>query len=348
MALNDPHRTSGDEPAIVHGTSGGVPHDAELLAAAELLPCGRSLGHVWEQARDRAGAADPHYSRCPQCREAIEGLTALDRAARALRAEEQPDSRSLANRVINAVRAEVRLGTMLLLDDPQGDLRIAESAAAKVLRRAADTVAGARAASCRLIPTPPVLQSTPSPSRFRPRSTSRCERWPQQCAGPSCSQPSRPSVSPSPQSTWKSTRCWSSTGCRTPPSGSGGGNDEYLSPRSHPADRSHSSPRRSRRHSPPAHARRPAGPRSITHASQRDGRSDVHREAGRIRCEHMPRGGWQVEVRCILQADNRIVDIARQAREEVRAAVTASLSQHGAVGPITVLVTVTRTIRGTT
>ncbi|WP_328760986.1 MULTISPECIES: hypothetical protein [unclassified Streptomyces] len=154
MALNDPHRTSGDEPAIVHGTSGGVPHDAELLAAAELLPCGRSLGHVWEQARDRAGAADPHYSRCPQCREAIEGLTALDRAARALRAEEQPDSRSLANRVINAVRAEVRLGTMLLLDDPQGDLRIAESAAAKVLRRAADTVAGARAASCRLIPTP--------------------------------------------------------------------------------------------------------------------------------------------------------------------------------------------------
>ncbi|MFJ3205646.1 hypothetical protein [Streptomyces sp. NPDC086989] len=154
MALNDPHPASGDKPAIVHGPSGGVPHDAELIAAAEPLPCGRSLGHVWEQVRDRAGAPDPHYNRCPHCREAIEGLTALDRATRALRAEEQPDSDSLANRVINAVRAEVRLGTMLLLDDPHGDLRIAENAAAKVLRRAADTVAGARAASCRLVPTP--------------------------------------------------------------------------------------------------------------------------------------------------------------------------------------------------
>ncbi|WP_327280992.1 MULTISPECIES: hypothetical protein [unclassified Streptomyces] len=97
----------------------------------------------------------------------------------------------------------------------------------------------------------------------------------------------------------------------------------------------------------PTLADRLAHAASLTHHSVTAG-SDVHREAGRIRCEHMPRGGWQVEVRCILQADNRIVDIARQAREEVRAAVTASLSQHGAVGPITVLVTVTRTIRGTT
>ncbi|MFE2554155.1 hypothetical protein ACFXGI_37445 [Streptomyces sp. NPDC059355] len=153
MALNDAHHTSGDEPAIVHSNSGGVPHDAEL-AAAELLPCGRSLGRVWEQARGRARAADPHYSRCPQCREAIEGLIALERASRALRAEQQPDSHRLANRVINAVRAEVRLGRILLLDDPQGDLRIAESAAAIVLRRAADTVAGARVASCRLSPNP--------------------------------------------------------------------------------------------------------------------------------------------------------------------------------------------------
>ncbi|WP_328740987.1 alkaline shock response membrane anchor protein AmaP [Streptomyces erythrochromogenes] len=39
---------------------------------------------------------------------------------------------------------------MLLLDDPDHDLRIAESAAAKVLRRAADTVPGVRAASCRV------------------------------------------------------------------------------------------------------------------------------------------------------------------------------------------------------
>ncbi|MGW6861079.1 hypothetical protein [Streptomyces xanthophaeus] len=152
MALDDPHPTSGDEPADVHAVAAeaSLHPDAELLAGAELLPCGRALGRAWQQARGASGAADPHSSRCPHCREAIEGLTALDRATRALRAEEQPDGHSLATRVINAVRSEVRLGTMLLLDDPDHDLRIAESAAAKVLRRAADTVPGVRAASCRV------------------------------------------------------------------------------------------------------------------------------------------------------------------------------------------------------
>ncbi|WP_051838174.1 hypothetical protein [Streptomyces sp. NRRL F-2580] len=156
MALDDPHLTSHDEPENVGAPRTGAPliPDAELLVGAELLPCGRPLGRAWEQARDPAGAADPHSTSCPYCQEAVEGLAALDRATLALRAEEQPDSHSLANRVINAVRAEVRLGTMLWLDDPERNLRIAESAAAKVLRRAADTVLGARAASCRLIPVP--------------------------------------------------------------------------------------------------------------------------------------------------------------------------------------------------
>ncbi|MEU9182358.1 hypothetical protein AB0C90_37230 [Streptomyces sp. NPDC048550] len=155
MALDDPHPTSGDEPASVSAERAEASlrsdaSDAELLAGAELLPCGRPLGRAWQLARDAAGASDPHSSRCPHCREAIEGLTALDRATRALRAEKQPDGHSLATRVINAVRSEVRLGAMLLLDDPAHDLRIAESAAAKVLRRAADTVPGVRAASCRM------------------------------------------------------------------------------------------------------------------------------------------------------------------------------------------------------
>ncbi|CAM5623014.1 hypothetical protein [Streptomyces avidinii] len=152
MALDDPHPPSGDEPAGLSAVRGeaSMYSDAELLAGGELLPCGRPLGHAWQQARGAAGASDEHSSRCPHCREAVEGLTALDRATRALRAEERPDGHSLATRVINAVRSEVRLGTMLLLDDPDHDLRIAESAAAKVLRRAADTVPGIRAASCRV------------------------------------------------------------------------------------------------------------------------------------------------------------------------------------------------------
>ncbi|MGW6843530.1 hypothetical protein [Streptomyces sp. NPDC054958] len=154
MALDDPDPTSGDQPETVRAARAEAPlrPDAELLAGAELLPCGRSLGRAWEQARDTAGAADPHSSHCPHCRDAIEGLTALDRATRALRAEVPSDGHGLTNRIINAVRAEVRLGAMLPLDDPDHDLRISESAAAKVLRRAADTVPGVRAASCRITP----------------------------------------------------------------------------------------------------------------------------------------------------------------------------------------------------
>ncbi|MGW7349068.1 hypothetical protein [Streptomyces sp. NPDC054854] len=126
--------------------------DTEPLAGAELLPCGRLLGLAWEQAR-AVGAADAHSTRCSWCHDAVDGLTALDRATRALRAEERPDGRNLANRVINAVRAEVRLGAVLVLNDPDHDLRISETAAVKVLRRAADTVPGARAGSCRLSPS---------------------------------------------------------------------------------------------------------------------------------------------------------------------------------------------------
>ncbi|MFB7175744.1 hypothetical protein ACFCYM_33735 [Streptomyces sp. NPDC056254] len=152
MALDEPHSSSGEESTTSDAVPAGapLPTEAELLVDAELLPCGRPLGRAWQQARDAGGAPDPHSSHCPHCRGAIEGLTALDRATRALRAEEQPDGHHLTTRIINAVRTEVRLGPMLFLVDSGRDLRIAESAAAKVLRRAADTVPGIRAASCRI------------------------------------------------------------------------------------------------------------------------------------------------------------------------------------------------------
>ncbi|MBT2511782.1 hypothetical protein J7I98_39675 [Streptomyces sp. ISL-98] len=155
MALDDPHAGPGSEPPTdsAKATDAHLLPDAELLAGDELLPCGRPLSHAWEQARDTSTPADPHTAACPYCRQAVEGLAALDQATRALHAEEQPKGHGLAERVIRAVRAEVRIGAVLPLNDPADNLRIAETAAAKVLRRAADTVPGARAASCRLTPT---------------------------------------------------------------------------------------------------------------------------------------------------------------------------------------------------
>ncbi|MFD3547093.1 hypothetical protein ACFWUW_16045 [Streptomyces sp. NPDC058655] len=155
MALEDLHPASGDQPDGVCTTSAETPlrGRADVLAGAEFLPCGRPLGHAWEQARTPGGTTDPHTSRCPSCREAIEGLTALDRAARALRAQEGPDGHGVANRVIGAVRAEVRLGARLRHAGPPHNPRIPQSTAAKILRGAADTVPGARTASCRLTPS---------------------------------------------------------------------------------------------------------------------------------------------------------------------------------------------------
>ncbi|MFF3461992.1 hypothetical protein ACWCQN_20870 [Streptomyces sp. NPDC001984] len=151
MALDDPHARPSEPPGV-DGPPTSRAADVPPFAGDEVLPCGRLLSRVWEQAQDATPASDPHTASCPHCREAVEGLATLNAATRALRAEDPPGLHALADRIIDAVRAEVRLGRLLPLADPDLDLRIAESAAAKVLRQAADTVPGAKAATCRLVP----------------------------------------------------------------------------------------------------------------------------------------------------------------------------------------------------
>ncbi|MGW2917829.1 hypothetical protein ACWDBF_08190 [Streptomyces angustmyceticus] len=147
MALEDPRATSLPEnvPALHRDA------DPARLVGDERLPCGRLVSHVWEQARAGSDQPDAHTADCPYCRQATEGLTALDATTRTLRAQ-RPSARTVADRVVRAARAEARLGRILPLDDPAHELRIAENAVAKVLRHAADRIPGVRAASCRLTP----------------------------------------------------------------------------------------------------------------------------------------------------------------------------------------------------
>lgn len=158
MALDDPQGRPSEPPHVdgprTSPIDADMSIDADVLpfAGDEVLPCGRLLSRVWEQARDAAPVADPHTVSCPHCREAVEGLATVNAAAQALRAEDPPGLQALADRVMNVVRAEIRLGRLLPLADLDRELRIAESAAAKVLRQAADTVPGVRAATCRLVP----------------------------------------------------------------------------------------------------------------------------------------------------------------------------------------------------
>ncbi|WP_329107076.1 hypothetical protein [Streptomyces sp. NBC_01439] len=62
-----------------------------------------------------------------------------------------------------------------------------------------------------------------------------------------------------------------------------------------------------------------------------------------LQSEYTP-AGWDIEVRCILHADRRAVDVAREVREAVRSAITGYLVRRGENEPVTVRVTVTRTV----
>ncbi|MFE4535287.1 hypothetical protein ACFRKB_09420 [Streptomyces scopuliridis] len=147
MALDDPRATRPCDKS----TALRQDVDAANLVGDERLPCGRLVSHVWRQARAPIDQNDPHTADCVFCRQAVEGLTALDHTTRTLRAEHL-SVHTVARRVMRAVRAEVRLGRLLPLDDPAQELRIAETAAAQALRGAADRIPGVRAASCRLSP----------------------------------------------------------------------------------------------------------------------------------------------------------------------------------------------------
>ncbi|MFJ8032613.1 hypothetical protein [Streptomyces sp. NPDC096032] len=123
------------------------------LVRDEELTCGRMLSQVWDQALQPSPVQDPHTTTCPFCREAVASLATLKAATRALRGRAPARLQALTDRVMTVVNAEVRLGRLLPLADPDRDLRIAESAAAKVLRRAADDIPGVKAATCRLTPS---------------------------------------------------------------------------------------------------------------------------------------------------------------------------------------------------
>ncbi|MGH4033593.1 Asp23/Gls24 family envelope stress response protein [Actinomycetota bacterium Odt1-20B] len=142
----------------------GPPDDE---AGDEQLPCGRSLADVWAAvddgpATDQAQAA-PHPEDCPHCAAAVESLAVLDDVVRRSRGAESahaaPDPEAVAHRVMDLVRLELRPGRTLPLGGPDEDLWVAEAAAARTFRAAAQALPGVHAGSCRITP----LSDTGSP-----------------------------------------------------------------------------------------------------------------------------------------------------------------------------------------
>ncbi|WP_369372638.1 Asp23/Gls24 family envelope stress response protein [Streptomyces sp. cg36] len=130
------------------------PHDTSAHDGDdELLPCGRLLSRVWTDWE--AQSADAHQQTCPHCRQAVRGLDELESAVAGWRTEaadlEYDDAEPLTRRIMDVVRLELRPGRPLPLGEPAEDLWIMEATAARALRAAAETVAGVRAGSCRLL-----------------------------------------------------------------------------------------------------------------------------------------------------------------------------------------------------
>lgn len=119
----------------------------------ELLPCGRLVSRTWDDWEQQTD--DAHLRSCPHCRDAVRGLDDLESVVRGLRAESADtsayDAEPLTRRIMDVVRLELRPGRPLPLGEPAEDLWIMEAVAARTLRAAAETVAGVRTGSCRLV-----------------------------------------------------------------------------------------------------------------------------------------------------------------------------------------------------
>jgi hypothetical protein len=115
-----------------------------------LLPCGRDPLVVWDHADEhRLG---PHERSCPYCQGVVDEHAVLSgTTSRYLAVPLEPPA-SLLERVMQSVRAAMRVGDVLPLASPLGPVTLDQAAASTVVRYAADQIPGVRARSCRIEP----------------------------------------------------------------------------------------------------------------------------------------------------------------------------------------------------
>ncbi|MGH3436309.1 MAG: Asp23/Gls24 family envelope stress response protein [Sciscionella sp.] len=112
-----------------------------------VLPCERLLDDV-VAAMEAGHPPDAHERTCRHCRTAREGLRSLWEATALLNAAPVEPPAGLTERIMQAVRAEVRRPGMLPLREGTYRVEVSEQAIAVILRYAADGVAGVRARHC--------------------------------------------------------------------------------------------------------------------------------------------------------------------------------------------------------
>lgn len=114
-----------------------------------LLACGRDAALVWDRAA--AGATpDEHERDCPHCTATAADARGLDVLVHRMAAERLEPPQSVLDRVMVAVRTELRPHDVIVLPSPHGPARLSRAAAAAVLRHTVDGMSGLRARSCRI------------------------------------------------------------------------------------------------------------------------------------------------------------------------------------------------------
>lgn len=117
--------------------------------APEPLACGRDAGLVWDRA-EAGTPPDQHERDCPHCTAVRADAAGLGSLVRRMAAEDIEPPPSMLDRVMGAVRSELRPHDVLLLESPHGPNRLGRPAAAAVLRGVVDRMDGLRARSCRI------------------------------------------------------------------------------------------------------------------------------------------------------------------------------------------------------
>lgn len=126
----------------------GAGSDGVVVAPARLA-CGRDAATVWDRAATGVGP-DEHERGCPHCTEVRADARRLDSVVHRLAAQDLAPPPSVMDRVLSAVRNELRPHEVLILDSPHGPARLSRPAAAAVLRNVVDRMGGVRARSCRI------------------------------------------------------------------------------------------------------------------------------------------------------------------------------------------------------
>ncbi|MFC4942298.1 Asp23/Gls24 family envelope stress response protein [Pseudonocardia sp. GCM10023141] len=116
---------------------------------AELLACGRDAALVWDRAESGA-EPDAHERDCPHCTAAFADARGLDAVVNRMAAQVVEPPATVLDRVLGAVRSELRPWDVLALASPHGPARLSRPAAAAVLRDVVDRMGGVRARSCRI------------------------------------------------------------------------------------------------------------------------------------------------------------------------------------------------------